>query len=106
MLSIRNFVVDDEIWRIDFMDDVLNFLRAWIMVFALILFIVSLIAYHRTKNKRVLIVSIAFAIFLIKGIILTLGLVNNEVQGLYNSGLSDVLDLLILILLAATILKK
>ena len=106
MLSIRNLVVDDEIWRIDFMDDVLNFLRAWIMVFALILFIVSLIAYHRTKNKRVLIVSIAFAIFLIKGIILTLGLVNNEVQGLYNSGLSDVLDLLILILLAATILKK
>ena len=88
------------------MNEFLNILRAWIMIFALILFIVSIIAYYRTKNKRVLIVSIAFAIFFVKGIVLTLGLINPEIEELYTSGLGDTLDLLILILLAATILKK
>lgn len=88
------------------MNEFLNLLRAWIMVFALILFIVSLIAYTRTKNKRVLIVSIAFAIFFVKGIVLTLGLLNPDIEELYTSGLGDTFDLLILILLAATILKK
>ena len=76
------------------------------MIFALILFIVSIIAYYRTKNKRVLIVSIAFAIFFVKGIVLTLGLIDPGIEDLYTSGLGDTLDLLILILLAATILKK
>jgi hypothetical protein len=88
------------------MDELLNILRAWIMIFALILFIVSIIAYYRTKNKRVLIVSIAFAIFFVKGIVLTLGLIDPGIEDMYTSGLGDSLDLLILILLAATILKK
>ena len=88
------------------MEDITNILRAWIMIFALILFIVSIFAYYRTRNKRVLIVSVAFAIFFVKGIVLTLGLVNNEIEELYTSGLGDFLDLVILILLAATILKK
>ena len=81
------------------MNEFLNVLRAWIMIFALILFIVSIIAYQRTKNKRVLIVSIAFAVFFIKGIILTLGLIDPEIEDMYTSGLGDSLDLLILILL-------
>lgn len=88
------------------MDDIANFLRAWIMIFALILFIVSLYAYHRTRNNRVLLVSIAFSIFFVKGVILSLGLINQDIESFYASGLGDFLDLLILILLAATILKK
>ena len=88
------------------MEELLNVLRAWIMIFALILFIVSMIAYYRTRHTRVLIVSIAFAIFFIKGIVLTLGLVNPDIEAYYTSGLGDSLDLIILILLAATILKK
>ena len=88
------------------MEEYLNFLRAWIMIFALILFIVSIFAYYRTRSKRVLFVSSAFAIFFVKGIILSLGLVNSDIESMYNSGLGNMLDLLILILLAATILKK
>lgn len=88
------------------MDDLTNLLRAWIMIFALILFIVSLVAYHRTRNKRVLFVSCAFAIFFVKGIVLSLGLVYSEIEDYYASGLGDFLDLVILILLAATIFKK
>ena len=88
------------------MDDAANFLRAWIMIFAVILLIVSLYAYHRTRNKRVLFVSFAFAVFFVKGIILSIGLVNQDIESLYCSGLGDLLDLLILILLAATILKN
>ena len=84
----------------------INFLRAWIMVFALVLLIVSIIAYQRTKNQRVLIVSIAFVVFFIKGIILTLGLIYSNVDELYSSGLGDFLDLMILVLLSATILKN
>lgn len=88
------------------MNELLNLLRAWIMIFALILLIVSIFAYYRTRNKRVLIVSIAFAVFFVKGIILSIGLIDADVQSMYNSGLGDTLDLLILILLAATILKR
>ena len=88
------------------MEDIITTLRAWIMIFALILFIVSMIAYYRTRHKRLLLVSIAFAIFFVKGIILSVGLVNTEIESLYSSGLGDFLDLLILILLAATILKR
>jgi hypothetical protein len=76
------------------------------MVFALVLLLVSILAYQRTKNRRVLIVSFAFAIFFVKGIILTLGLIYSDVEGLYSSGLGDFLDLMILVLLAATILKN
>jgi hypothetical protein len=83
-----------------------NFLRAWIMIFALILFIVSMLAYYRTRHKRVLFVSIAFAVFFVKGIVLSLGLINSDIDSLYNSGLGDFLDLMVLVLLAATILKK
>jgi len=89
-----------------FMEDIINVLRAWIMIFALILFIVSIVAYYRTRNSRVLIVSFAFAIFFVKGIILSMGLVNSDIESAYNSGLGDTLDLIILVLLAATILKK
>jgi hypothetical protein len=88
------------------MDDITNILRAWIMIFSLILFIVSMVAYYRTRNKRVLFVSIAFAIFFVKGIVLSLGLINPEIETYYTSGVGDFLDLMILILLAATILKK
>ncbi len=88
------------------MEEYLNFLRAWIMIFALILFIVSIFAYYRTRHKRVLLVSIAFAVFFVKGIILTLGLLNPDIESMYNSGLGDLLDLIILVLLATTILKK
>ena len=88
------------------MDDLANFLRAWIMISALILLIVSLFAYNRTKNKRVLIVSIAFAIFFVKGVILSLGLYYSGIEDMYYSGFGDLLDLVILILLASTILKK
>jgi len=38
--------------------------------------------------------------------VLTLGLVNPDIEAYYTSGLGDSLDLIILILLAATILKK
>ena len=88
------------------MEDVANLLRAWIMIFALILFLVSMFAYYRTRHKRLLFVSAAFAVFFIKGIILSAGLVDSGIEELYTSGLGDLLDLVILILLAATILKK
>ena len=88
------------------MNDFVNILRAWIMIFAFILFIVSMFAYYRTRNKRVLLVSIAFAIFFVKGVVLSLGLIYQDIEAWHSSGLGDLLDLLILVLLAATILKK
>ena len=88
------------------MDDLTNILRAWIIIFALILFIVSIFAYHRTRHKRVLFVSFAFALFFIKGVVLSIGLTNPGIEEFYNSGFGELLDLLILILLAATVLKK
>ena len=78
------------------MDDLTNILRAWIMIFALILFLVSIFAYYRTRHKRVLIVSVAFAIFFVKGALLSIGLANPEIEDFNNSGIGEFRDLLIL----------
>lgn len=43
--------------------------------FSLILLVVSLVSYRRTKNARLLLVSAAFFIFFIKGIFLVAGAV-------------------------------
>ena len=88
------------------MSDIENFLIAWITIFALILFIVSIITYKRAKHPRLAIICAAFALFFIKGILLTWGLVNDDLHEPYILNLNIVLDSIILLFLAVSILKK
>ena len=56
------------------MDDPEIWLRAWVTVFAFLLMAVSLISYRRMRSNRLLLVSVVFCIFFVKGVILTLGI--------------------------------
>ena len=85
--------------------DVENILRAMITVFALVLLVVSLAAYRRVRNHRILLTSAAFGLFLVKGILLSWELVDPTVGDWLGSGAGTVLDLLILLFLALTVLK-
>ncbi len=86
------------------MEDYFNVLAAVVTIFAIALTIVAAVAYARVRNKRVLFVAAAFALFAIKGIALTLSLINEEVSDSYIL-ISVLMDTVIIILLALTVLK-
>jgi hypothetical protein len=87
------------------MDDYMNVLAAWILIFSIALTVIAAIAYTRVRNKRVLMVVLAFALFAIKGVVLTLSLFMEDVSDSYLA-LSVLLDTIIIVLLAMTVLKK
>lgn len=87
------------------MDDYLNVLAAWIMIFSIALTAVAAVAYSRTRNKRVLLVMLAFALFAVKGVVLTMSLFNEDVSDAYLA-VSVVMDTAIIVFLAMTVLKK
>ncbi len=86
--------------------DAENVLRASITVFALVLLIVSLAAYSRIRNPRILFTSAAFAAFFVKGVLMSWELADPSVGDWLDSGLATFLDLVILVCLALTILKR
>ena len=87
------------------MDEYINVLAAWILIFSVALTVVSAVAYMRTRNARVLFVSLAFVLFTIKGLMLTLSLMYEWADETYLAA-SVVLDTLIIVLLALTVLKR
>jgi Ni/Fe-hydrogenase subunit HybB-like protein len=86
------------------LEDYFNVLAAVVTIFAIALTIVAAVAYSRVRNKRVLFVAAAFALFAIKGIALTLSLINEEISDSYIL-ISVLMDTVIIILLALTVLK-
>lgn len=77
-------------------------LRAWITIFALVLLIIALISYRRFGNKRFLIVGTAFALFFVKGIMLSIEFFES---GECDTSFSSLFDALVLILLFFAIWK-
>ena len=87
------------------MDDYMNVLAAWILILSAALTVVAGVAYSRTRNTRVLFVTLAFALFTVKGVMLTLSLIYEAVADVYIA-VSVLLDTIIIVFLAATVLKK
>ena len=87
------------------MDDSLNVFAAWILIFSVALTVVAAIAYSRIRNQRVLMVTLAFALFAVKGMVLTLSLFFEDVSDMYLV-VAVVMDTIIIVLLALTVLKK
>jgi len=87
------------------MDDYLNVLAAWILIFSIALTVVAGVTYSRTKNKRVLMVMLAFALFAVKGVLLTAALFDEWVMDSY-LWISVVVDTVIIVFLAMTVLSK
>ena len=87
------------------MDEYLNVLAAWITIFSIALTVVAGVAYYRVRNQRVLMVTLAFALFAVKGVILTLSLIIKEVSDHY-LWIAVAMDTVIIVLLALTVIKK
>ncbi len=86
-------------------EELQNVLVAWTAVFALVMLVVSLIAYKRVRHRRVLLVSAAFALFLGKALLFTAYLLNPDILQPFLLG-SALLDALIMALLSFSVLAK
>jgi len=85
--------------------DILNVLAAWITVFAVVVTLVAAVAYRRVRSTRVLLVAIAFALFAVKGAMLTVSLGNEWWNDNFLMA-SVLVDTVVIVLLAATLLKR
>ncbi len=70
------------------------------------LLIITLLSYRRYKNRGLLLVSMVFLFFLIRGILLTLKLFNDTIKSFTSSDYIWIFDLVILILLYASYSTK
>ncbi len=86
---------------------VYNLSFAVLTTLALVLSVISILAYRRSKKGKLLIVSIAFILFFVKGVWLTYSLFNIPRES-WDPFLIPVavLDCLILVLLYISILKR
>lgn len=83
------------------------FFRVALMGFSLILFVISAITYRRVQRTRLLLVSLAFALFFVKGLMLTLGLFIDSIGDVFQTSvLVTMLDFGIMLFLYFSIVKK
>ncbi len=81
------------------------FISASITVLSLGLFILSMLGYLKRKNTKMIFVSLVFLVFLVKGILLSLGIFSSEIIVLNSSFNPWIFDLVVLVLLYVTSLK-
>ena len=80
------------------MEDVDLWLRAWITAFSFCLLLLSVAAYRREREKRLLLVAGLFGIMAAKAFLLTLGIVHEGVEGYVQEAWFDrIFDLLIVV---------
>lgn len=83
------------------------FFTVALMGFSLILFVISAIAYKRIGSPRLMLVSLAFCIFFVKGFLLTLGLFVDAVsEVIYSSVWIIILDFGIMAFLYLSVVKR
>ncbi len=78
----------------------------FLTIFSLGLLIISILSYWKSKNKKILFVSIVFLLFLLKGMILSISIFLADLQEFLSIAFFAVFDLLILFLLFIAVLKK
>ncbi len=78
----------------------------FLTIFSFGLWIISILSYRKSKNKKILFVSIVFLLFLLKGIILSISIFLADLQEFLSIAFFAVFDLLILFLLFVAVLKK
>ncbi|MFH1101390.1 MAG: hypothetical protein V1726_05075 [Methanobacteriota archaeon] len=81
-------------------------ISAILTIIALVLFLISLQSYRIYKNVRLPFVVIVFLFFLLKGVLLSLGLIYEPVAGLLSSYYFHIFDIAILLLLYFSALKR
>jgi hypothetical protein len=81
-------------------------ISAFITIFSLGLFIISITSYQKYKNQKLLFVCLVFLVFLLKGIVLSVQLFTNGFTLLNDPTMSGLFDLMILLLLFIATLKR
>jgi len=81
------------------MDEITLFLSIIIAGFSLLLAMVSMVAYYRLRATKLLLVSIAFLAFVVKGVLIVIGIVTQDTLALG-------IDFVILVLLYFATIKK
>jgi hypothetical protein len=79
---------------------------ALVTVFALTITIISALSYRKSHNRKVLIVTVCFALFFVKGIVLSLGIFMEDAEWGTLLLLSTIFDLVILVLLFMAIISR
>jgi len=79
---------------------------ACVTIFALGLLVISLLSYIKSKNAKLIFVSLIFLVFFIKGIMLSLSLFYEQVPSMFSSPYVGLFDLVILVLLFIATLKR
>jgi hypothetical protein len=78
----------------------------FLIVFSLGLLVTSLLSYRRTKNNKLVFISIVFIIFLLKGILMAVDLIYPTIIGLQYSFSFVLFDLGVLFFLFIATLKR
>ena len=81
-------------------------INACITIFSLGMLIVSLLSFNKYKNTKLLLVSIVFLIFFIKGLIFSFSLFYDNINNIISNIYIALFDLSILILLFMATLKR
>ncbi len=89
------------------MDNLELFFTVALMGFSLILFVISAITYRRVKSTRLLLVSAAFGIFFVKGLLLMAGLFSDTVGEVFAASIwIIILDFGIMAFLYLSVAKR
>lgn len=75
-------------------------------VFSLGLLLISLISYHKSKNKKIFFVSLVLLLFFIKNLLLSFFLFTAQIQNNITILALELFDLLILVFLFIAVLTK
>ena len=78
----------------------------FLTIFSFGLWIISILSYWKSKNKKILFVSIVFLLFLFKGVLLSLSVFLIDLQEFLSITFLAIFDLLVLFLLFVAVLKK
>ena len=81
-------------------------ISASVTIFSLGLLIVSLSSYRKFKNSKLIFISLAFLVFLIRGITMSFGLFYGEIASFTSSIYMGLFDLATLIFLFIATLKR
>lgn len=88
------------------MDIIYVIISAAITINALVLFVTSLLSYRKYKNKKLLFVTVAFLFFLIRGILLSMGVFVASLGLTTSNYYPWVIDIIILNTLYLAALKR
>jgi hypothetical protein len=82
-----------------------SIIYGFLTVFSFGLWVISILTYQKSKNKKILFVNIVFLLFLLKGLLLSLSIFFSGFLDFLTIPMFAVFDLLILVLLFIAVLK-